>query len=535
MKARRAKPLLLLLAGAFALVPSSARADTAPATYPTVWDRIMQDQSAINLRRGYALMGEQDYGAAADEFFKAAQKDPSSPWPRLLYGSALYWLGEPDKALDEFEAALKLDPNNSMALQLRGIVRARAGRYEDALSDFLAAEKLSPERPDVKMNAGSVYQALGRHDKALDYFRAAVSADPDNPLYRYQLGLFYSRSGRNREAAGQLEKAVSLFSGYEDALLELAVLREREGRLPEAVRLYRRALKIKPRDSVARFRLAWALYKSGRREEALQGIEEAFRLAPANDKGGISMTMAYSGRPPAAAGKQEPQSPLASALSRIPPNQEARAVVELLQSPKASLQPAADGEKLAGRLKSAFRMPKVSYTKREYFLPAASAEEREKRVAEISAEADSLFKAAAASGDTRLNFNIDTSAPPVEEKKPEAQALYRPRDVGNDMGLWVMGDNWLDNASEAVDEIEASGEKGPGPRLIQGVGYLLLGEPSQALEQFSGGGSRAALGRSAAWVEAGDPAKALSECLEALRIDPNNRTALANKAWLGGK
>ena len=46
---------------------------------------------------------------------------------------------------------------------------------------------------------------------------------------------------------------------------------------------------------------------------------------------------------------------------------------------------------------------------------------------------------------------------------------------------------------------------------------------------------QAALGRAAAWVEAGSEEKALAECLEALRLEPGNKTALANKAWLEGK
>lgn len=494
----------------------------------------MEDQSAMNLRRGYALMGAENYAAAADEFFRAAQKNPSSPWPRLLYGSALYWLGEPGKALEEFEEALRLDPKNSMAWQLRGIVRARAGLYVPALEDFLAAERLDPSRPDVKMNAGSVYQALGDPARALDYFRRAVSADPANPLYRFQLGLFYSRAGRYEQAAVQLEKAVSLFPDYEDAVLELAVLRERDGKLREAIKLYRRALSIKPRDSAARFRLAWALRKSGRSDDALEALDGAFLLAPANEKGGISMALAYAG----GASPSEPeqsQNPLFPALSKVPPEQEARVVIELLETPKAVLQADTRGEKMAGRLQSAFRKPKVSYTKREYFLPASSPEERKKKAAEVAADAEKLLTGVSPGSDARMNFNIETSVPATEGAVSKNKALYKPRDVGNDMGLWVMGDNWLDNAAEAMDEMEGAAPADQGLRLIKGLGYLLLGEPSGALEEFSGGGPRAALGRCAAWVVAGSEENALAECREALRLEPGNRTALANRAWLEGK
>jgi len=531
MNSAKAKLLSLLLA---ACLPAPAGAVASPAGHRTVWDRIMEDQSALNLKRGYALMEGENYPAAADEFFKAAQKNPHSPWPRLLYGSALYWLGEPGKALGEFEEALRLDPANSMAFQLRGIVRARAGRLPEALEDFLAAERHDQARPDVKMNAGSVYAALGNRAKALDYFRAASAADPASPLYRFQLGLFYARSGRYAEAAAQFEKAVSLFPEYEDALLELAVLRERDGRLGEAVKLYRRALAVKPRDSVARFRLAWALRKAGRAGEAAKALDGAFLLAPANEKGGISMALAYSGAQQAPAGPGR-RGRLHSALAKGPPGREARAVVELLETPKAVLQEAPAGEKLAGRLRSAFNKPKVGYSKREYFLPASTPEERRRRAAEIAAEADKLLRGVSAGSDARLNFSIATPGPVSAGTRGGGKACYKPRDVGNYMGLWVMGDNWLDNAAEALEELEDAGSAGGDLKLLKGLGYLLLGEPAAALEEFSGPGAQAALGRAAAWVEAGDEAKALAECKEALRLEPGNKTALANLAWLETK
>ncbi|MCM2267659.1 MAG: tetratricopeptide repeat protein [Elusimicrobiales bacterium] len=529
MTCPRALPFAALLLAAFFAQASGV---PLPAGQNTVWDRIMAEQSAVNLRRGYALMGEENYAAAADEFFRAAQRNPADPLARLLYGSALYWLGAPEKALEEFEEALRLDPRSSMALQLRGIVKARAGEYGAALADFLASEKIDPSRPDVKMNAGSVYQALGNHGRALDYFRAAAALDPSNPLYRYQLGMFYSRLGRYDQAAAQLEKAAALFPGYEDAVLELAILRERDNRLSEAIRLYRKALALKPGDSVARFRLAWALYKAGRVPEVKKALDGAFLLAPVNDKGGISMGLAYAGPPPGG-GAAAPPSPLFSALKKIPAGQDARITVELLETPKAALVPAPSGEKLGSRLQSAFRKPKVSYTKREYFLPAGGAEERERRAAGIAAEAEKLMKAVSSSNDARLNFSVETG-PPASQAGSKAKALFKPRDVGNDMGLWVMGDNWLENAAEALEEMEPETSAGRELGLIRGLGYLLLGEHGAALNEFSGPGALAALGRGAAWVEAGDEAKALAEYLETLRLDPGNKTALANKAWLGG-
>jgi tetratricopeptide (TPR) repeat protein len=522
---------LLLLA---ALPFTAAAAPELPAVR-TVWERIMQEQGAVNLRKGYAHMGAENYQAAADEFFKAVQKTPGEAAPRLFYGSALYWLGAPDRALEEFEAALKLEPQNSMAFQLRGIVKARRGEYRAALEDFLQSELYAPERPDVKMNAGSVYHALGNYPRALEYFRAAVQRDPENPLYRHQLGMFYSRLGRYDQAAEELGRAVRLHPAYEDAVFELAVLRERTGRPAEAIKLYRRALELKPGDSAARYRICWALFKAGRYSELRKALPKAFQIAPANDKGGISMSLAYAGgSAPAPADGQQNRGPLYSALSRVPPEQEARVEVELLELPRApQLQKTAAEGGRGGQLAAALSRPRVNYTKREYFLPASTPQERLRRAAEIDAEAAALLKAAGAGADARLSFNIDTARPAGPGKESGPRALYRPRDVGNDMGLWVMGDNWLENVQEALEEKEAWKEKDrPEFRLLRGLGRLLSGEPGAALEDFELPGAPAALGRSAAWTAAGDQGKALAACLEALRLEPSNAVARANRGWL---
>lgn len=517
----------------------------ADTSVKTVWDRIMEEQGSFNLRKGYAYMAEENYPAAADEFFKASQRTPASPWPHISYGSALYWLGEPDKALDEFETALKLDPANSMAYQLRGIARARQGLYKEAFADFLEAVRLAPERADVRMNAGSVAHVLGDYPAALENFRKAVQLDGANPLYRYQLGLFYSRLGRYDQASAELAKAISLFPEYEDAMLELAVLKDRDGDQAGAVKLYRKALSVKPGDSVARFRLALALARSGRAAEIPKALDGAFLIAPANDKGGISMAVAYASPPAGEAGAAGPAadaqgSPLYSALSRLPAEQDARVEVEFLEVPRSSAMQKASSEAGAagGKLAAALGRPRVNYTKREYFLPASAPQERLKKAAEVAAEADKLLKNVAPGSDSKMSFNIETSRPSPSgaEKDTKARVLYKPRDVGNDMGLWIMGDNWLENVGEAVDEMEGvEGAPWKGYKLVRGLGYLLLGRTDEALADFTGGGALEALGRGAAWTAAGDADRALKACLEALRLDPANKTALANKAWLEGK
>lgn len=519
----------------------SASAGAPPAT---VWDRIMAQQSLMDLRKGYLLMEAEKYQEAAGEFLKAINRTPSEPYARILYGSSLYWLGEPDKAMAEFDAAAELDPGNAVARQLMGIVHAWKGNAQAALEKFLKAGELAPERADVKMNIGSTYHSLGDMDKALEYFREAARLEPANPLYQYQLGLLYSRLGRVPEARAALKKALSAFRDYEDALLDLAVLEEKDGNDKEAARLYRRALEIKPGDNVARFRLACLLYRNGDggRLDAL--LEDAFLLTPSNAKGGISISLAYAGNRAVEdlpAGSGTPGS-LENAVARIPADEDVHIKAEFISIPKTRLMARTEGKPgaLAAGLEQNFRSPQATAIRREYSLPASSYETRGARAARIAEEIEKEIRTAAREGrDMRMAVNIETRKaslnPASSRPGQDPGVVYKPRDVGNDMGLWVMGNNWAENVEEALEDLKDAPDRRV--NILRGMGRLILGEPDAALAALDGGGAGAAgdLGRCAAWVEKGSRENALAACLDALRKEPRNKTALSNKKWLLGK
>jgi tetratricopeptide (TPR) repeat protein len=502
----------------------------------------MKEQSLMNLRKGYMLMEAEKYPEAADEFIKAIARTPSEPYARILYGSSLYWLGEPDKAMAEFNIAARLDPGNAVAYQLMGIVHAWKGESRPALEKFLKARDLAPDRADVRMNIGSIYHSLGDMDKAMDYFREAVRLDPSNPLYLYQLGLLYSRLGRAPEARAAFRRALSSFRDYEDAMLELAVLEEKDGNDKEASRLYRKALDIKPGDNVARFRLGCLLYRTGDYRRLNSLLEEAFLLTPSNARGGISISLAYAGGPAARDTSRSSggAGSLENAVARIPADEDVNIKAEFLSIPKTRLaiQPEGRSGGLKAGLAQNFKRPRVTAFRREYSLPASDFKNRAARAALIAAEIDKTIKAAAVEGqDTRMSINIETRKASLNPAavRDEPGAVYKPRDVGNDMGLWVMGTNWLENVEDALEDLRDA----PDPRLsvLRGLGSLILGEPDAALSAMDGAraGVSGDLGRCAAWAAKGSQENALAACVDALVKEPKNKTALANKKWLTTK
>ena len=172
------------------LLPCIARG-AVHERHETVYERLMKEQSDMDVYYGHRLLSAGQYARAAEYFRSAVKKNPYNSFARTGLGAVLYWEGQLEKAREEFSHAIELDPENATAYQLRGIVLARAGLYEEALSDNLIAVKKAPERGDIRMNTGSVYAVLGDMQKALDNYRRAVALDRYNPLFHFQLARCY--------------------------------------------------------------------------------------------------------------------------------------------------------------------------------------------------------------------------------------------------------------------------------------------------------------------------------------------------------
>src|SRR3990167_450033 len=164
IRPRTLRSAALFLLGCAWLAAFCRPAACVPEASPrrTVWDRIMEDQSAINLRRGYSMMEEEDYAAAADEFYKSARKNPESPWPRLLYGSAPYLLGGRHLAAPQFEKAVSLFPGYEYALLELAVLRERDGRLTEAIKLYRRALSLKPRDSVARFRLAWALRKAGR-------------------------------------------------------------------------------------------------------------------------------------------------------------------------------------------------------------------------------------------------------------------------------------------------------------------------------------------------------------------------------------
>lgn len=544
--------VFLLIAGsvpAWARFPFSLRKQELKTDYSqTVWDQIMQDQSALDMRRGMGEMAQARYREASNSFAKAVIKNAKDPMAHLLFGASLYWEGKVDDAVAEYNEALRLSPNNAMAYQLLGIASGWKGDVSQAQEYFLTANNLDSNKADTHMNLGSTYAVQNNLEKALEHFRRATELAPREPLYHYQLGTLYEALGRDEQAETSFKKALKLFPSYEDAQLSLGALYEKLGRQEDALKYFKKAVKTKPGDYVARLRYAFLLVRTNNETKARQTLEEAFSISRFKSDG-LALNAVYRARGRTAGSFEKQIEKFKDALSKVAPSKVVNVEVSLEFEPvsqadnnaslQSSFEQAYERLRPSGGLETAVQATRAF--KRMFALQPVDAATREKQIEEFI----SGVRHAVTQGENKYNVNLSLQGRTADFASPQAltaanttapKAVYDPRIVGNDMGLWVMGKTWLKLVDEAAEDLQEFAPECPMGNicpLLTGLAGLARGDFQIAQTAFLAASSNEKdplvwLGLGTARVVAGDDASAQNYYYRALEVAPGNKTATRN-------
>jgi XTP/dITP diphosphohydrolase len=551
---------LAALAAALFFLAAPLRAGRTEPGQETIWDRIMASQANRGLRQGSRYLDAKDYEAALREFQRAVAANPSDATARLMLGVALYWNGKVDESLQEYRRCLELDPRNAQAYMLVGISLAWKGEVQPSYEAFKRAAELDPSRADIQMNLGSIEETLGMVPEAMEHFRRAVALDDKNPLYHFQLGTLYRKLGRDSDAVDSMRLALKHFSGFEDALLELGAAEERRGDRKAAMQNFRKAVDLKERDSVARLRLGRLYLLGGDVKRARAVLMEAFHLTPEEGGSGLQLSVSYAGgkpkpkpeeastpAPAAPAPSNDPLDVFRRNLERVPLEQGAVLQVDVVFVPRTKLVKASSegaGLKRALEKQLAGSQAGPKSVRRDYQLRPAKAASRDAAIKAVLAELAVLMKEAPPGSDTRLGMNLtltrlESAGGRAQSSGPAPKVSYQPRQVGNDLGLWVIGTGWMALVEEVLPEAGA----GPHPEqadwwVATGLGYAALGDAQRALDAFERAhalepaNELGLLGRGVASVMVGSEQTAVDSYREVLRLNPKNRQAREGLKWL---
>ena len=515
----------------------------------TVWDRMMLEQSAVDMRRGMGEMSQARYKEATDSFARAVIKNAKSPLPYLLLGASLYWSGKVEDAISEYKEAQRLDPKNPLSYQLLGIAAGWKGDVKQAQEYFLKANELDENKADTHMNLGSTYAVGQNWEKALEHFRRAVELAPQEPLYHYQLGTLYENMGRDEQAEASFKKALRLFPSYEDAQLSLGALEEKLNRPQEALKYYKKAVHTKPGDYVARLRYAFLLVKQGNKKRAREVLEEAFSITRFKSEG-LALNAVYRASGRSAEDFKKQIEDFKTGLEKVSASKAVNIEVSLEYNPVSSA-PKSTGrrgqtfEQAYQTLRAESAAPEdlsPRAFKRMFTLPEGSAAERQQQIDNLI----SGLEQAVAEGSGKYNVNLSMQGRTVDFASPSAltqnnlnapKAVYDPRIVGNDMGLWVMGRTWIFFVDDAVAELQESLPVCAADNLCElltGVAALARGNSAQAKQAFLSAQNKSPqdelpwLGLGTASVVAGQDDEARTHYERALRLAPKNKIAARN-------
>ena len=509
----------------------------------------MLEQSITDIRRGMGEMSQARYKEASNSFAKAVVKNSKDPLPYLLLGASLYWMGQVSAAESEYKEALRLDPNNAMAYQLLGIASGWKGDVPQAQTYFLKANELDPNKADTHMNLGSTYAVQLNLEKALEHFRQSVELAPREPLYHYQLGTLYEALGRDEQAEKSFKKALRLFARYEDAQLSLGALYEKINQPQEALKYYKKAVRTKPGDYVARLRYASLLMRQGDNKQAREVLEDAFSITRFKTDG-LALNAVYRASGRGADSFRDEIQNFKESLEKVSPAKIVNVEVTLEYNPVSS--PDSTHLRRGNTFEEAYQQLRARGTeaegvssrtfKRMFSLPETSAEERQEQIEQfITGLEQTLIQSG---NDYNINLSLqgrtlDYASPAAitQQNTVAPKAVYDPRIVGNDMGLWVMGRTWLSFVDDAEEELRDYSAHCPADgtcALLTGVASLARGRAADATAAFEPITRQmpqdplAWLGLGTAAVVMGDDKLAEKYYQQALKADPKNKVAKRN-------
>jgi Tfp pilus assembly protein PilF len=250
-------------------------------------DTLMHIQETADLHALLATLKEkqQEYLAAAQEYQRAAQMDPSEN-NIFAWGVELLRHRTPETAIQVLDRGIELYPHSARLQVGLGITLFMQGFYERAVDVFCHAVDLDPADPRPYYFLARVYAISPSRSAAVTArLGHLVQMQPRNAQARYYYAMSLWKGTRVEAPATDLPKvesllrsAIELDPAFAEAHLQLGVLFSEEKRELEALEQCDKAVKLDPELADAHYRLGHALLKTGDRARGEKELQVASQL-----------------------------------------------------------------------------------------------------------------------------------------------------------------------------------------------------------------------------------------------------------------
>ena len=115
-------------------------------------------------------------------------------------------------AAANFRRSLEIDPTFAETWSSLAVALDRLGRREEAMRQWNEALKLKPDSPNIHLQLGVSYLRRGDTGSAQEHFRTALAHNPNpaDATYRYWLGASLSRANQFEAALEEFTRAVEI-------------------------------------------------------------------------------------------------------------------------------------------------------------------------------------------------------------------------------------------------------------------------------------------------------------------------------------
>ena len=142
-----------------------------------------------------------------------------------------------DAAATEFQRAIELNPSYATAHHWYAWHLSLFGRYDEAIAEMRKAENLDPLSLIINADLAELLVIAHSYDESIRQSLKVIEMDPDFALAHNQLGQAYLQKHMHEQAVAELQKAVQLSANSPTCMANLARAYVASGKPNEAVKL----------------------------------------------------------------------------------------------------------------------------------------------------------------------------------------------------------------------------------------------------------------------------------------------------------
>jgi len=274
------------------------------------------DVREIRLQYARALLEQQQYEQAREEFQVLADDDPENP--ETVFAIALislemkdyegaetylkqalskgrkdqdtvhYYLGQLGEANKNNEQAIEqyrlvAGGEYLFSAQIRiTYLMSKSGSLDAALQHLKQIQASDDkQRAQLILLEGQLLREAGQRSEAYEVLQDGLAKLPDNPDLLYGTAMLADMIEKPDEFERMMRKLIEIQPDHAHAYNALGYgLLERNERIPEALQLVEKALQLAPDDPAIMDSVGWAYYLSGMLKESVEMLRRAFAVDP---------------------------------------------------------------------------------------------------------------------------------------------------------------------------------------------------------------------------------------------------------------